>query len=260
MDDRISAQDSAAGHIDALEDLLGGLDASAPTERGITVYPQRVTRAGAAVSMSPSQALRYADDPTRVAAAEQTASPRHVVHPDVSLAELWSASGAAEPSAAPRPDDLASAPTPRAPADAFADFDDALPLPPPPPPAQEQAPAPQDETAEWASTAADDTVEWDASGWGDITWDDEGWEAAWDEPAPAAVTPSTPAAAETEPLPALDSVAPLAAPADPTLAPDAAEVAVEQADPGRADSDTPWWVAAEAQARPWWRRLLRRRS
>jgi hypothetical protein len=60
----------------------------------IALYPQRLDRTAPPPSLTPSQAVRYAEDPARVEEAARTAGSRQIVE-TVSLAALWSESGAA---------------------------------------------------------------------------------------------------------------------------------------------------------------------
>ena len=231
MKDRLAEQTSAAAHLDALEDLLGELEGTARGDRGVTVYPQRVTREPTAVSMSPSQALRYAEDPGRTAAAERTATPRQVVQPDVSMAALWSASGAAEP-ALRRPE-------PHEP------LLEVAPLPAPPPaPVQVAATDGLSATVELQPVGADEQPEpeWDEATWADVTWDDQGWEdPSWDSDA----------SEEQDASEVLDE-SDLALERTP---PSEVTATAYEADPQ--EESRPWWVAAQpAPSR--WRRLLHR--
>lgn len=234
MEDRRHDQTHAAGHFDALEELLGELGGEGNAERGVTVYPQRVTREPAAVAMSPSQALRYTDDPARAAAAERTASPRRVVHPDVSVASLLDATGVEEtpplpaPPSAPTPvEDSHSSGLPAAPA--LSGYRDAA----------DEAP-----TMPIAPVSATPDPVWDEVSWDEPVWDEPVWdEVSWDDQT-ADLLPPEPASSE-----------PTAAPAPVAAAPPAEDTEPEPA------QETPWWVAAErANRQPWWRRLLRRRG
>jgi hypothetical protein len=148
----------------------------------IALYPQRLDRTAPPPSLTPSQAVRYAEDPARVEEAARTAGSRQIVE-TVSLAALWSESGAAtaaeEARAEPQAPQRTPEPGPQAPEPAS--------WTPEPEPASW---TPEPEPAPWAPEPEP------------ASWTPEPEPASWTpEPEPASWTPEP----EPEPAPAASS-------------------------------------------------------
>jgi hypothetical protein len=84
MDDHTAQQPSSSPTVESfLGEQDGGME--------IAYYPERMARSGEPVALSPSQAVRYTEDPDLLAAAAATAGSRQVTQPaDLPpLTELW---------------------------------------------------------------------------------------------------------------------------------------------------------------------------
>jgi hypothetical protein len=222
----------------------------------IAIYPGRLGRSGQTVELSPSQAVRYAEDPVRRAAAEETGRERHTARlgEPLSLAALWSETVLTEPVALAQPTTGAAA----------------EPVVPDEPtgPAEPLAAAPPAGAGPSATPAPAPTEDW-RSGTVSYELDDllPAGEPAAPTPTPApgpdtlhgVTLPQLPAAQPREAwashLPSPEATAASSSVAGPDLT--ASDAPVPTAAAGQADAE-PWWAAAKPRKLPWWRRLFGR--
>lgn len=96
MDDNAAAAPRSDVRPSAVDQLLEAGHAPPRVDMEVTIYPARVAREAGPVALSPSKAVRFAEDADRTAAAAATAPSRQSLPAGVSFAALWSESGAAD--------------------------------------------------------------------------------------------------------------------------------------------------------------------